>query len=52
MCTYRKNNRKAGLEYITNSEKTVNFRCSVLFDCREKCISKIDDFLREKSLYV
>jgi len=46
---YRKDNRNAGLEYITNKGKTVKSRCSVpLSDCRAKCSSKIDDNLREE----
>lgn len=46
---YRKDNRNAGLEYVTNKGKTVKSRCSVpLSECRAKCSSKIDDNLREE----
>jgi len=46
---YRNQKRNTGLEYTTNTGKTVKPRASkILLDCKAKCKSKIQDDLREQ----
>lgn len=46
---YRNQKRNSGLEYTTNTGKTVKPRAStILVDCKAKCKSKIGDDLREQ----